>query len=165
MGVASLGYPHICSLFLRRVELSIICRRQESDKEMMMKRRDLLRRLGGVGAMTAMGRLLNPATAGAQSFPAPSDRSAANNLASRLAASIQKHKVPGASAAVFRAGQWEIAAAGVTNVRAVLVEKMSNRGAAVVAAVLVLTVATLVAYYVPARRATRIAALAALRTE
>ena len=38
------------------------------------------------------------------------------NLASRLAASIQKHKVPGASAAVFRAGQWEVAAAGVTNV-------------------------------------------------
>src|SRR5438093_4574762 len=83
---------------------------------MMMKRRDLLRSLGGVGAVTAVGRLLDPATAGGQSFPAPSDRSAADSLASRLAASIQEHKVPGASAAVFRAGQWEIAAAGVTNV-------------------------------------------------
>jgi CubicO group peptidase (beta-lactamase class C family) len=83
---------------------------------MMMKRRDLLRSLGGVGAVTAMGRLLDPATAGGQSFPASSDRSATNNLASRLAASIQKHKVPGASAAVFRAGQWEVAAAGVANV-------------------------------------------------
>ena len=83
---------------------------------MMMRRRDLLRSLGGVGAMTAMGRLMDPATARGQSFPAPSDRSATDNLASRLAASIEKHKVPGASAAVFRAGQWEVAAAGVTNV-------------------------------------------------
>src|SRR5437773_6497012 len=83
---------------------------------MMMKRRDLLRSLGGVGAVTAMGRLLDPATAGGQSFPASSDRSATDSLASRLAASIQKHKVPGASAAVFRVGQWEVAAAGVTNV-------------------------------------------------
>jgi CubicO group peptidase (beta-lactamase class C family) len=89
---------------------------QESDKEMTMKRRDLLRSLGGVGAVTAVGRLLDPATAGGQSFPASSDRSATDSLASRLAASIQKHKVPGASAAVFRAGQWEVAAAGVTNV-------------------------------------------------
>jgi CubicO group peptidase (beta-lactamase class C family) len=45
-----------------------------------------------------------------------SGRSSTENLASRLAASIQKHKVPGASAAVFRAGEWEVAAAGVTNV-------------------------------------------------
>ena len=79
-----------------------------------MKRRDLLRSLGGVAAV---GRLLDPATAGGQSFPAPSDRSPThNNLARRLAASIQKHKVPGASATVFRAGQWEVASAGVTNV-------------------------------------------------
>ena len=75
-----------------------------------------MRSLGGVGAVTAVGHLLDPATAGGQSFPASSDRSATDNLASRLAASIQKHKVPGASAAVFRAGQWEVAAAGVTNV-------------------------------------------------
>jgi len=82
-----------------------------------MKRRDLLRSLGGVGAVAAVGRLLNPTTAGGQSFPAPSDRSATDDdLASRLAASIQKHEVPGASAAVFRSGQWEVAAAGVTNV-------------------------------------------------
>jgi CubicO group peptidase (beta-lactamase class C family) len=86
------------------------------DKEMMMKRRDLLRSLGGVGAMTAVGRLLDPATAGGQSFPAPSAGSTTDTLASRLAASIQKHNVPGASAAVFRAGQWEVAAAGVGNV-------------------------------------------------
>jgi CubicO group peptidase (beta-lactamase class C family) len=93
-----------------------ICRPHESEKELMMKRRDLLRTLGAVGAVTAVGRLLDPAAAGGQSFPAVSGRSTTDNLASRLAASIQKHKVPGASAAVFRAGQWEVAAAGVTNV-------------------------------------------------
>ena len=82
----------------------------------MIKRRDLLRSLGGVGAMTAVGRLLDPGAAGEQSFPAVSGRSTTDNLASRLAASIQKHKVPGASAAVFRTGRWEVAAAGVTNV-------------------------------------------------
>ena len=81
-----------------------------------MKRRDLLRSLGAVGAVTAAGRLLDPAAAGGQSFPAQSGRSTTDNLASRLAASIQKHNVLGASAAVFRAGQWEVAAAGVTNV-------------------------------------------------
>ena len=81
-----------------------------------MKRRDLLGTLGAVGAVTAVGRLLDPAAAGGQSFPAVSGRSTTDDLASRLAASIQKHKVPGASAAVFRGGQWEVAAAGVTNV-------------------------------------------------
>jgi CubicO group peptidase (beta-lactamase class C family) len=45
-----------------------------------------------------------------------SGRSTTESLASRLAASIKKHNVPGASAAVFRAGQWDVAAAGVTNV-------------------------------------------------
>jgi CubicO group peptidase (beta-lactamase class C family) len=83
---------------------------------MIMKRRDLLRTLGAVGAATAVGRLLDPVAADGQSFPAVSGRSTTDNLASRLAASIQKHKVPGASAAVLRAGQWEVAAAGVTNV-------------------------------------------------
>ena len=81
-----------------------------------MKRRDLLRTFGAVGAATAVGRLADPAAAGGQSFPAGSGRSITDDLASRLAASIQKHKVPGASAAVCRDGQWEIAAAGVTNV-------------------------------------------------
>jgi len=81
-----------------------------------MKRRDLLRTLGAVGAVTAVGHSLDPSAAGGQLFPAVSDRSTTDNLATRLAASIQKHKVPGASAAVFRAGQWEVAAAGVTNV-------------------------------------------------
>ena len=83
-----------------------------------MKRRDLLRTLGAFGAVTGVGRLLDPVAAGGQSFPAVSGRSTTDNLASRLAASIQKHKVPGASAAVFRAGQWEVAAAGVTKIRA-----------------------------------------------
>jgi CubicO group peptidase (beta-lactamase class C family) len=84
---------------------------------MMMKRRDLLRSLGGIGAATAMGRLLYPATFRGQSLIPKSDRSAADNdLGTRLAASIQKHNVPGASAALFRAGRWEVAAAGVTNV-------------------------------------------------
>jgi CubicO group peptidase (beta-lactamase class C family) len=82
---------------------------------MVMKRRDLLRSLGAAGAMTAAGRLVGSA-AGAQSFPAVSGRSTTGTLASRLAASIKKHNVPGASAAVFCDGQWEIAAAGVANV-------------------------------------------------
>src|SRR5215831_7338763 len=86
--------------------------RQESDTK-MMKRRDLLR---GFGAVTAVGHLLDPAAAAGQSLPAVSGRSTTDNLASQLASAIQKHNVPGASAAVFRAGQWEVAAAGVTNV-------------------------------------------------
>jgi hypothetical protein len=74
---------------------------------MMVKRRDLLRSVGVVGAMTAVPRLLNPAVAGAQSFPTVSGRSTSDNLASRLSASIQRHDVPGASTAVFRGGRWE----------------------------------------------------------
>ena len=81
-----------------------------------MKRRDLLGTLGAVGAVAAVGPLLDAAAAGGQSFPAVSGRSTNDDLASRLVASIQMHKVPGASAAVFRGGQWEVAAAGVTNV-------------------------------------------------
>jgi len=81
-----------------------------------MMRRDLLRILGAAGAATAVGRVLDPAVARGQSFPATSGRSTTENLASRLAASIKMHNVPGASAAVFRAGQWEVASAGVTNV-------------------------------------------------
>ena len=81
-----------------------------------MKRRDVLRTLGGVGAATTVGRLLDPAAAGGQSFPVVSGRSTTDSLAGRLAASIQKHNVPGASAAVFRDGQWQVAAVGVTNV-------------------------------------------------
>ena len=80
-----------------------------------MKRRDLLRTVGAAGAMTAAGHLLDPVVGG-QSAPAVSGRSTADGLASRLAASIQRHQVPGASAAVFRGGQWEVAATGVTNV-------------------------------------------------
>jgi CubicO group peptidase (beta-lactamase class C family) len=81
-----------------------------------MKRRDLLRTLGAAGVVTAAGRLMGPTAAGGQLLPAVSARSATDDLTTRLAASIQKHKVPGASAAVFRSGQWEVAAAGVTNV-------------------------------------------------
>ena len=81
-----------------------------------MKRRDLLRFLGAAGAVTAVPRLLDGSAAGGQSLPAASGRSTTSNLASRLAASIQKHNVPGASAAVFRDGRWDVAAAGVTNV-------------------------------------------------
>ena len=81
-----------------------------------MKRRDLLRTFGAVGALTASGRWRDAALGGEQSLPTVSGRSNTDTLATRLAASIQKHKVPGASAAVFRAGQWEVAAAGVTNV-------------------------------------------------
>ena len=81
-----------------------------------MKRRDLLRSLGGVGAATTVGRLWDPPVAVAQSFPATTGDSTTDELTSRLAVSIQKHNVPGASAALFRDGQWEFAAAGVTNV-------------------------------------------------
>jgi CubicO group peptidase (beta-lactamase class C family) len=87
-----------------------------SGQKMMIKRRNLLRSLGGVGAVTAVGHLLDPAAAGGQSLPVVPGRSTTDNLTGRLAASIQKHNVPGASAAVFRAGQWEVAAAGVTNI-------------------------------------------------
>jgi CubicO group peptidase (beta-lactamase class C family) len=65
--------------------------------------------------VTAVGRSEYPAAAG-QSFPSVPGGSTINDLARRLAASIERHKVPGASAAVFRDGQWEVAAAGVTNV-------------------------------------------------
>ena len=81
-----------------------------------MKRRDLLRTFGAVAAATAVGGLADPVAAGGQSFRRGSGGSITDDLASQLAASIQKHKVPGASAAVCRDGQWEIAAAGVTNV-------------------------------------------------
>jgi CubicO group peptidase (beta-lactamase class C family) len=81
----------------------------------MMKRRDLLRTLGAIGAVTGVGPLWDLAPAAGQPSSALSGSSATDSLASRLAASIQKHKVPGASAAVFHAGQWEVAAAGVAN--------------------------------------------------
>ena len=58
-----------------------------------MKRRDLLRTLGAVGAATAVGDLAERLAAGGQSFPGGSGRSITDDLASRLAASIQKHKV------------------------------------------------------------------------
>jgi CubicO group peptidase (beta-lactamase class C family) len=87
-----------------------------SDTELVMKRRDLLRTLGAVGAVTALGHLQEPAAAGEQSSRAVPTRSATDTFANRLAASIQKHNVPGASAAVFHDGRWEVATAGVTTV-------------------------------------------------
>jgi hypothetical protein len=47
---------------------------------MMVKRRDLLRTLGTVGAVTAVGRLLDPVAAGGQSFPAVSGHSTPDNF-------------------------------------------------------------------------------------
>src|SRR5262245_30988669 len=81
----------------------------------MMRRRDLLRTVG-IGTVSAMGHWLLPPAARGQSFPAASDGSSADDLSGRLAASIQRNRVPGASAAVYRAGLWEVAAGGVTNV-------------------------------------------------
>jgi CubicO group peptidase (beta-lactamase class C family) len=81
-----------------------------------MKRRDLLRTFGAVGAVTAVGRVQDRSAAGGQSASVVSRPPATGNLAARLAASIQAHNVPGASAAVFRDGRWEVAAVGVTNV-------------------------------------------------
>ena len=75
-----------------------------------------MRSLGAVGAATAVGGVLDPVVARGQSGSAPSRPPIAGNLATRLAASIQKHKVPGASAAVFRDGRWDVAAVGVINV-------------------------------------------------
>lgn len=75
-----------------------------------------MRGLGGVGALTAVGCAADPLATGRRSPAAVPGAAQADTLASRLAASIQKHNVPGASAAVFRAGTWEVAAAGVANV-------------------------------------------------
>ncbi|MEZ4587999.1 MAG: serine hydrolase domain-containing protein [Gemmatimonadales bacterium] len=77
----------------------------------MASRREVLRNLGAVGAAAALGRWSGPAPAFARPRPAGQE-----DLAARLAAAIEKHRVPGASAAVYRDGRWEIAAAGVTNV-------------------------------------------------
>src|SRR6188768_1199721 len=82
---------------------------------MGMDRRHLLRTVGALSAVTAAGRLLDPAIADGQSF-SPVPRDSTGPLASRLGASIRSHNVPGASAAVFRAGQWDVAAVGVTNI-------------------------------------------------
>ncbi len=77
-----------------------------------MNRRELLMALGAAGANGAI------ATRGAtspwlrMSRPGPS----ASDLQATLAAAIQKHNVPGASAAVFRDGQLTAAVAGLTNV-------------------------------------------------
>jgi len=81
-----------------------------------MKRRDVLRSLGAAGAVTAVGRSLDPVAVVAQSSPATAGRSAYDDLGSRLKALIQTYKVPGASAALFTDGEWQVASAGVTNV-------------------------------------------------
>jgi len=63
---------------------------------MEIARRHLLRTVGALSAVTAAGRLLDPAIADGQSFsPVPGD-STAGTLASRLAASIRSHNVLGA---------------------------------------------------------------------
>jgi CubicO group peptidase (beta-lactamase class C family) len=98
-----------------RADLAI-CRPEGSDNESMMKRRDLLRTFGTVGALAAVARGQDPSAAGGQSGSLVSRLPTTETLATRLAASIHEHKVPGASAAVFRDGRWEVAAAGVSNV-------------------------------------------------
>lgn len=80
----------------------------------MMNRREVLRTLG-VGAIAPATGLLKQVAKG-QSLPVVPRFARAGGLAAQLAASLQKHNVPGASAAVFRDGQWEIAAGGVANV-------------------------------------------------
>src|SRR5262245_57959099 len=81
-----------------------------------MRRREVLRGLSRVGATVAVARMFDSSSAAGQSFAATSGGSATDTLVSRLAASLQKHHVPGASAAVFQDGRWEVAVAGVTNV-------------------------------------------------
>ena len=68
------------------------------------------------GNATAARRFRDPAVAGGQSFPPVSGRSITDTPPAGSPRRSRKHKVPGASAAVFRCGHWEIAAAGVTNV-------------------------------------------------
>jgi len=81
----------------------------------VINRREVLRTLGAASAATLLGRWNGPAPAFA--VPDLTRRGfATDDLAARLTAAIEKHKVPGASAAVYRNGQWEVAAAGVTNV-------------------------------------------------
>jgi CubicO group peptidase (beta-lactamase class C family) len=79
-----------------------------------MERRQLLRALGGLGAASAVAGPRNLSAGSLTSLPFSGG--AADTLAGRLAASIEKHKIPGASAALFERGRWDVEAAGVTNV-------------------------------------------------
>ncbi len=82
-----------------------------------MHRRDLIKTIGTAGATGAL-TILGASHLGAterwarvpKSWPRVSD------LQALLTAAIQKHNVPGASAAVFRDGKLTAAAAGLANV-------------------------------------------------
>ena len=78
-----------------------------------MERRELLKTLGTVGTAGALATVVRAPVApvaATRTPPAPSD------LEARLKAALERHKVPGASIAVFQNGQLERAAAGVVNV-------------------------------------------------
>ena len=78
-----------------------------------MRRRDLLRLLGVAGAVPG----LTPPVAGKHTaLRGFARRVVPSDLQARLEAAIAKHNVPGASAALFRNGVLETAAAGVVNV-------------------------------------------------
>lgn len=80
-----------------------------------MKRRDLVRSVGALGASVLVGRPAGAAPVLASVQPTRRPARAAD-LAAQLTAAIARHKVPGASVAWYRDGQWDVAAAGITNV-------------------------------------------------
>src|SRR5262245_26690778 len=74
-----------------------------------MNRRDLLKTLGTAGGLAHLTRAPAPARSVLRTPPR-------SDLQAQLEAAVAKHKVPGASAALFRNGVLETAAAGVVNV-------------------------------------------------
>jgi CubicO group peptidase (beta-lactamase class C family) len=82
-----------------------------------MKRRELFKTLGAVGAASALVEAARSPLAATAVPPLPARRRPAeSDLESRLKEALEKHKVPGASVAVFQNGQLDRAAAGVVNV-------------------------------------------------
>ncbi len=78
-----------------------------------MDRRELLRTLGAAGATVKVAAVLPPSV---PTTGTPARRRApASDLQARLTDALARHKVVGASAAVWRNGQMETAAAGVIN--------------------------------------------------
>jgi len=80
-----------------------------------MNRRELLKTFGAAGVAGAATRLSAPPVA-IRATPVRRRDYAGDELQTRLEAAIAKHKVPGASIALYKDGKLETAAAGVVNV-------------------------------------------------
>jgi CubicO group peptidase (beta-lactamase class C family) len=80
-----------------------------------MDRRQLLKTLGVAGAAGPLAVFTSPTSPTPPTARRRVSSPQASELADRLSAAIAKYKVPGASAAVFRDGRLETAAAGVVN--------------------------------------------------